>query len=119
MNPIKRLASDCQATKLNKEHLDNESGDQDSNKDPVIEEVFKNIEGVTKLSAVDLIENLHEYKCLEQDRVVCCFVQLIHCLGAVGLLWHAERESSVSIVRQIENVFSTNKNNQEPSDLVD
>lgn len=53
---------------FNLEILNERNYEQDSNEPPVVEEVFEHVEiSLTNLSAVDLIGQLHEDKCAEDE----------------------------------------------------
>jgi hypothetical protein len=50
---------------LYQQNLHEEGENQDTNEDPIIEEVLKYVVFVSKFSAVNLVEDLHEHKGLE------------------------------------------------------
>ena len=48
-------------------YLDDEGADQNANKDHVVKQAFENISLAVDFSRVDLVEKLHQDKCVEDD----------------------------------------------------
>lgn len=65
LGPGHRVASDCDSSKLDEKHLHNECNSDNCQKEPIVEETNKDIDFISKLTTVDLIENLHENETLE------------------------------------------------------
>ena len=111
------------SSELDAHHLHSESQSSYEQEQRVVEEASENIElVVTQLTRVDLVEDLHKNKCLEQHRVDDCFVGI-----------RVQRESRVRVVvlpalsvvkgisffvRQVENVFAFEKEQQQNCYLV-
>jgi hypothetical protein len=74
--PIQRVAPNSDATELNEKDLHYYCHYHNCQENPVVEKVSEDVDFVSKLTAVDLVENLHENETLEQDCVVCGLVDL-------------------------------------------
>jgi hypothetical protein len=113
LSPGHRPASHRDSSELNEHHLYDESETKNCDEEPVVKESSEDIDFVSQLTAVDLIENLHENKTLEQDRVDKCLVDLF-------LRWGTIRDKvCLRWVGQIKNILSSKQNHHEPSNLVD
>ena len=57
-------------------HLHNKCEEHDCYEEPIVEKVFKDVQFLAELTAIYLVENLHEYKSLEQYCVQNRFIDL-------------------------------------------
>ena len=106
LGPSHGETSYCDATKLYEKHLHHESEHKNSNEEPIVEEALENIDFITQLTTVDLVEDLHEDEALEQNCVDECFVCLSLSWGTIA------HKASIRTIWQIKNVLSNEKDHQ-------
>lgn len=74
----KRSTSECLSTKFNKRILDTETNYHNSKEVIVSEKIFEWIENISsKISAIEFVDELKEYKCMEEDCIVNCSNYLV------------------------------------------
>lgn len=107
MAPRKRVAPDCDSSKLHQQDLHDESEDDDAKEDPVVEEVGEDIQVLAQLAAIDLIEYLHHHEGLEHDRIQDGLVDLSLKLGSVANLTVLRDEFGVVVVWKVEQLLTS------------
>lgn len=81
----KRIGLDGVASELDEDHLDADCQKEDDNEPRVVEEVLEYVILVlSKLPRIDQVENLHENKDLENNRVVKHLLSVLVLLSFVG-----------------------------------
>lgn len=80
-SPVKRFSSEYGTTEFNNEPLTNEFSSNNNEEEDIVEEVINNVEfSPSELSWVELVEQVHQDKGVENDGVV-----LVHELTSFSL----------------------------------
>lgn len=109
LGPVEWVAPDGDTSKLHQENLNNDGDGDNEDEEPVVEEVSKDVEIITQLTAVDLVEHLHEHESLEYHRIYDSLVLLQLMTVSIFVVFE---ELSVVVVWKIEHGLSCEEKHQ-------